>query len=62
MYKKLATLGIACAVAVLAGCAPQIRQDEDYSLQREAIAGTHKPVPEPLNIGTGQQGEPLSTA
>lgn len=62
MYKKLATLGIVCAVAVLAGCAPQIRQDEDYGLQREAIAGTHKPVPEPLNVGTGQQGEPLATA
>ncbi|MGH8184852.1 MAG: type II secretion system secretin GspD [Rhodanobacteraceae bacterium] len=60
MYKKLATLGIVCAVAVLAGCAPQIRQDHDYSLQREAIAGTHKPVPEPLNVGNGQQTQPLS--
>ncbi|TAN04464.1 MAG: type II secretion system protein GspD [Rhodanobacteraceae bacterium] len=60
MYKKLATLGIVCAVAVLAGCAPQIRQDHDYSLQREAIAGTHKPVPEPLNVETGQQTQPLA--
>ena len=62
MYKKLATLGIICAVAVLAGCTPQIRQDHDYSLQREAIAGTHKPVPEPLNVGTAQQTQPLATA
>ena len=62
MYKKLATLGVICAVAVLAGCTPQIRPNDDYSLQREAIAGTHKPVPEPLNVGTGQQTQPLSTA
>jgi general secretion pathway protein D len=62
VYKKLATLGIICAVAVLAGCAPQIRQDHDYSLQREAIAGTHKPVPEPLNVGTAQQTQPLAAA
>ncbi len=62
MYKKLATLGIFCAVAVLAGCTPPIRQEHDYSLQREAIAGTHKPVPEPLNVGTAQQTQPLATA
>ena len=61
MYKKLATLAIVCAVAVLAGCAPQIRQDHDYSLQREAIAGTHKPVPQPLDVNTGPQSQPLST-
>ena len=62
MYKKLATLGIICTVAVLAGCAPQIRQDHDYSLQREAIAGTHKPVPKPLNVSTGEQGQSLATS
>ncbi|HWG67723.1 MAG TPA: type II secretion system secretin GspD [Rhodanobacteraceae bacterium] len=54
MYKKLATLGIICTVGVLAGCAPQIRPDNDYSLQRQAIAGTHKPVPQPLDVNTGQ--------
>ena len=55
MYKKWATLGIIATVGLLAGCTPQIRPDTDYSLQREAIAGTHKPVPEPLNVGTSQQ-------
>ncbi|HEY8229268.1 MAG TPA: type II secretion system secretin GspD [Rhodanobacteraceae bacterium] len=54
MYKKLATLGIICTVGVLAGCTPQIRPNNDYTLQREAIAGTHKPVPQPLDVGTGQ--------
>jgi general secretion pathway protein D len=62
VYKKFATLGLICAVALLAGCTPQIRQDNDYSLQREAIAGTHKPVPEPLNVETGQQGQSLATS
>ena len=60
MYKKLATLGILCAVALLAGCTPQIRHDHDYSLERQAIAGTHKPVPAPLDVGTGEQTEPLA--
>ncbi|HEY9111244.1 MAG TPA: type II secretion system secretin GspD [Rhodanobacteraceae bacterium] len=62
MYKKFAVLGIAFATALLAGCAPQIRQDNDYSLQREAIAGTHKPVPQPLNVGTAQQNQALAGA
>jgi general secretion pathway protein D len=62
VYKKLAVLGIAFAAALLAGCAPQIRQDNDYSLQREAIRGTHKPVPQPLNVGTEQQNPNLASA
>jgi general secretion pathway protein D len=62
VYKKLAVLGIAFAAALLAGCAPQVRQDNDYSLQREAIAGTHKPVPQPLNVGTEQQNPNLASA
>ena len=62
MYRKLAMLGIAFAAALLAGCAPQVRQDNDYSLQREAIAGTHKPVPQPLNVGTEQQNQTLASA
>ena len=49
-------------VLLLGGCTPQIRRDNDYSLQREAISGTHKPVPEPLNINTGQQGQSLATS
>jgi general secretion pathway protein D len=62
VYKKLAVLGVAFAAALLAGCAPQIRQDNDYSLQREAIAGTHKPVPQPMNVGTEQQNPTLANA
>ncbi len=55
-------LGVAFATWLLAGCAPQVRQDNDYSLQREAIAGTHKPVPQPLNVGTAQQNPNLASA
>ena len=62
MYKKLATLGIICTAGVLAGCTPQLRPSNDYSLQREAIAGTHKPVPQPLDVGTGQQNQALANA
>ncbi|HVX04153.1 MAG TPA: type II secretion system secretin GspD [Rhodanobacteraceae bacterium] len=62
MYKKLATLGIICTVGVLAGCAPQIRPDTDYTLQRQAIAGTHKPVPQPLDVGTAQENQTLANA
>jgi len=62
VYKKLAVPGIVFAAALLAGCAPQVRQDNDYSLQREAIAGTHKPVPQPLNVGTEQQNQNLASA
>src|SRR5690348_17385654 len=62
VYKKLVVPGIVFAAALLVGCAPQVRQDNDYSLQREAIAGTHKPVPQPLNIGTEQQNPNLASA
>lgn len=62
MYKKLATLGLICTMAVLAGCAPQVRPDNDYSLQRQAIAGTQKPVPQPLDVGTAQENQTLANA
>jgi general secretion pathway protein D len=62
VYKKLATLGLICTMGVLAGCAPQIRPDTDYSLQRQAIAGTQKPVPQPLDVGTGQENQTLANA
>lgn len=62
MYKKLATLGLICTVGVLAGCAPQIRPDTDYSLQRQAIAGTRKPVPQPLDVGNAQENQTLANA
>jgi general secretion pathway protein D len=43
------------ALALLAGCAtPPLHQDQDYSLQREAIKGSRNPAPEPLNVGTGE--------
>ncbi|HET7611337.1 MAG TPA: type II secretion system secretin GspD [Rhodanobacteraceae bacterium] len=61
MYKKLSTLGIiVCVAALLAGCVPHVRHDNDYSLQREAIAGSHQPVPAPLDVGTAQQNQPLA--
>ncbi|HJP99880.1 MAG TPA: type II secretion system secretin GspD [Rhodanobacteraceae bacterium] len=60
MHKKFATLGILFAVTLLAGCTAQVRPDHDYSLQREAIAGSHKPVPAPLNVGSAGQNEPLA--
>jgi len=50
------------ATCLLAGCTPQIRPDNDYSLQRQAIAGTQKPVPQPLDVGTGQQNQTLANA
>ena len=61
MYKKLATLGVICAVGVLAGCTPQIRPNNDYSVQREAIAGTQKPAPQPLDVGN-EQNQTLANA
>ncbi len=62
MYKKLATLGIIGATAALAGCAPPpVRPNSDTTLQRDAIAGTHEPVPPPLSTGTAQT-RPLSPA
>lgn len=59
MTKTFAKLGILCTAVLVAGCVPHVRRDHDYSLQREAIAGSHKPVPEPLNVGP-QQNEPLA--
>ncbi|MEO7149486.1 MAG: type II secretion system secretin GspD [Rhodanobacteraceae bacterium] len=38
---------IVLLLGVLAGCAPPTHPDTDYSLQREAIAGSHAPVPPP---------------
>ncbi|HET7562486.1 MAG TPA: type II secretion system secretin GspD [Rhodanobacteraceae bacterium] len=47
--------GLVVALALLAGCAtPPLHQDQDYSLQREAIKGSRSPAPEPLNVGTGE--------
>ena len=54
--------GVICTIAVLAGCTSRIRPNDDYSLQREAIVGTEKPVLEPLNVGTEQQNQVLANA
>jgi len=42
------------ALALLAGCANLPPQPDDASLQREAMAGTHAPVPAPLPLNNGQ--------
>ncbi|MBD8897769.1 type II secretion system secretin GspD [Rhodanobacter sp. DHG33] len=52
------------ALTLLAGCAGMQPQPDDPSLQREAMAGTHAPVPAPLpldneqNTATGTIGQP----
>jgi general secretion pathway protein D len=42
------------ALTLLAGCASLPPQSDDASLQREAMAGTHAPVPAPLPLNNGQ--------
>ena len=42
------------ALTLLAGCASMPPQPDDASLQREAMAGTHAPVPAPLPLNNGQ--------
>ena len=42
------------ALTFLAGCASQPPRPDDFSLQREAMAGTHAPVPAPLPLGNDQ--------
>lgn len=47
------TVALAMLV-VLAGCASLPPQSDDASLQREAMAGTHAPVPAPLPLNNDQ--------
>ena len=42
------------ALTLLAGCASLPPQPDDASLQREAMAGTHAPVPAPLPLNNDQ--------
>jgi general secretion pathway protein D len=49
---RFLTIGVAAWVVVLAGCSTLPQPRDDGSLQREALAGTEKPVPKPLTIGT----------
>ncbi|MEW9573412.1 type II secretion system secretin GspD [Rhodanobacter sp. Si-c] len=44
------------ALTLLAGCSSLPRQPDDASLQREAMAGTHAPVPAPLPLDNDQTG------
>ncbi len=62
MLKKLAAFALIGALTALAGCAPQVKPNSDYSLQREAIAGTRQPVPQPLHLGSGASNEPLAAS
>ena len=48
---RIATLA---ALTLLAGCAGLPSQPDDLSLQREAMAGTHAPVPAPLPLDNQQ--------
>ncbi len=49
---RFLTIGVAAWVVVLAGCSTLPQPRDDGSLQREALAGTEKPVPKPLTVGT----------
>jgi general secretion pathway protein D len=58
---RFLTIGVAAWVVVLAGCSTLPQPRDDGSLQREALAGTEKPVPKPLTIGTTNPQIPAVT-
>ncbi|MEZ2417584.1 type II secretion system secretin GspD [Luteibacter sp. RCC_6_2] len=58
---RFLTIGVAVWVVVLAGCSTLPQPRDDGSLQREALAGTEKPVPKPLTIGTTNPQIPAVT-
>jgi general secretion pathway protein D len=45
-------IGATALAVALAGCSTLSQPRDDGSLQREALAGTEKPVPKPLSVGT----------
>ncbi|SEV96013.1 type II secretion system secretin GspD [Luteibacter sp. 329MFSha] len=45
-------IGATALAVALAGCTTLPQPRDDGSLQREALAGTEKPVPRPLTVGT----------
>ncbi|MBD8872725.1 type II secretion system secretin GspD [Rhodanobacter sp. DHB23] len=51
---KLLHAAVLAALAALSGCAGQSPRPDDVSLQREAMAGTHAPVPAPLPLDNDQ--------
>jgi general secretion pathway protein D len=59
--QALRTAALAIVVA-LAGCASLPQPHDDGALQREAMAGTHNPVPAPLPLNNDSAGNDTSTA
>src|ERR1700742_1340133 len=45
-------IGATALAVALAGCSTLPQPSDDGALQREALAGTEKPVPQPLSVGT----------
>ncbi len=59
-FSQVVLRGLGMAIVVtLCGCAAPVRHD-DGALQREAMAGTHNPVPAPLPLNTGNN-TPVNT-
>ncbi|MEW9624651.1 type II secretion system secretin GspD [Rhodanobacter geophilus] len=54
LYPTLPRIVALAALTLLAGCASLPPQPDDASLQREAMAGTHAPVPPPLPLNNDQ--------
>jgi general secretion pathway protein D len=56
---RLFRIGAIALTVWLAGCSSMPQPRDDYALQREAVAGTEKPVPAPLplNNNVGPEGE-----
>jgi general secretion pathway protein D len=50
------------ALTLLAGCASLPAQRDDTALQREAVAGTHAPVPAPLALDNGAAAKGAAVA
>ena len=59
---RLSRIGAIALTVWLAGCASVPQPRDDYALQREAVAGTEKPVPAPLPLNNtanpAQEGNP----
>ncbi|MDQ0008515.1 general secretion pathway protein D [Luteibacter jiangsuensis] len=58
---RFLTIGATALAVALAGCSTLPQPRDDGSLQREALAGTEKPVPKPLTVGTSNPQIPVVT-